>query len=743
MRRARLRALAALTLALSTAASATAAQDRQPVEPSPAPIAPQAQRQDPPLRPQPGGRWSFAEPEVELPLLLEMCASGLGLHVEYDRAKLEGRVALERPGEYGVDELWAVFHRELAARGLAAVQPPGHAGFKVVPVAEALSAARVEAADLRGALAGYVKVVVGLDHRTPEELIETVRQMLSKSGGQVSAVREAKALVIADYLPYVRQALGVIARLDLPAAQPLTFEVALEHAHPVALATQLERVLNTRKAVGAPLKGAAIALSQAQSLMVVAPAVELGWWRDTIAQLDRPEPVTTLNYSPRRFGLSETARLIEATVRGDGAAAPQAWRLIEDRLTSTLVITTTPALHAQVQAVLTRLDETPQGPGKPLRAFSIRNRRVSEVLGLLESLLDAGVLEQPGTSDAEQSAGAGAPSPGSQGPTAPIPDPRASAVGAVRQSDAVTLAADEATNRILAFGEATVLDGLARLIEQIDVREAQVLVEAMVLSLSESDSVQLGVELQKVGMQKSTFYSLASLFGLGAPDPTEPSIPALEGQGATAVLLDPGEYSAVVRALSVVNEGRSLTSPKVLVNNNVQATLDSTVQTPYSSTNASTTVATTSFGGTLDAGTRVTVKPQVADGDQVVMEYTVSLSSFVGEAASPELPPPRQENRLSSVVTIPDGFTIVLGGLEVETEGEATSRVPWLGEIPLLGALFSNQSRTRTKARFYVFLRCSVMRNAAFEDLAYQSERALDAAGLDDGWPVLEPRVIR
>ncbi|NUP97650.1 MAG: hypothetical protein HUU28_15935, partial [Planctomycetaceae bacterium] len=100
-------------------------------------------------------------------------------------------------------------------------------------------------------------------------------------------------------------------------------------------------------------------------------------------------------------------------------------------------------------------------------------------------------------------------------------------------------------------------------------------------------------------------------------------------------------------------------------------------------------------------------------------------------------------NRLSSVVTVPDGFTIVVGGLEVETEGEASTGVPWVSEIPLLGALFKDQSRTRTKSRFFVFLRCSVMRGAAFEDLAYRSGRTLDAVGLDDGWPELKPRVIR
>lgn len=212
-----------------------------------------------------------------------------------------------------------------------------------------------------------------------------------------------------------------------------------------------------------------------------------------------------------------------------------------------------------------------------MRAFSIRNRRVSEVISVLESLLDAGVLEQPGAAGAGSKAAGANTNAAAQGATGTIPSSTV-AVGAVRQGDAVTLAADEATNRILAFGEASVLDGLERLIEQVDVREAQVLVEALVLSLSDSDSRQLGIELQKTGVRDGVLYSLGSLFGLGSPTPSSPAIPAISAQGGTAVVLSPGDYSAVVCALSNLNRGRSLTSPKVLVNNNV-ATLDSTVQT--------------------------------------------------------------------------------------------------------------------------------------------------------------------
>ena len=215
------------------------------------------------------------------------------------------------------------------------------------------------------------------------------------------------------------------------------------------------------------------------------------------------------------------------------------------------------------------------------------------------------------------------------------------------------------------------------------------------------------------------------------------------GAGGTAVVLDPGDFSAVIRALKTINEGRSLSIPRVLVNNNQDATFDSVLQQPFTSTNASDTVATTSFGGTQDAGTTVSVRPQIAEGDHLVLEYSVSLSSFVGESSDPSLPPPRQQNSLNSVATIPDGYTIAVGGIELTTEAEAISKTPLLAEIPLVGELFKNRSSSTSRSRFYVFIRPTVMRHQTFEDLKYVSDLQTDDAGVDDGWPEVEPRVIR
>jgi general secretion pathway protein D len=446
-----------------------------------------------------------------------------------------------------------------------------------------------------------------------------------------------------------------------------------------------------------------------------------------VRRFDKKETLLTLDYAPRRFGVAETAALVREVVEGGGQQA----RIVEDDLTGTLVVTAQMSVHNEVSRLLDRLESTELGPRQQIRSFAVRNRSVHELAELLDALLEEGILDEVAVPVQETAV---------RGATAPLPGSGASPPNSKL---ALTITADEGTNRLIAMGEGWVLDQLGRLIETLDVASSQVLVETLIVSLTDSQSRDLGVELQALLTSGDTLTSLSSLFGLGSPDPAATSLPAGGASGFNGVVLDPGDFSAVVRALETLNHGRSLTIPKLLVNNNQEAQLGSVLQTPYTSTNASQTVATTSLGGTLDAGTSITVRPQIAEGDQLVLDYSVSLSSFVGSSSDPALPPPRQENRLASVATIPDGYTVVVGGLEIETETDATSQVPVLGWIPMVGRLFESRSRSKIKSRFFVFIRCTVLRSQLFEDLRYVSGIELDEARLEDGWPVLEPRVIR
>jgi len=366
---------------------------------------------------------------------------------------------------------------------------------------------------------------------------------------------------------------------------------------------------------------------------------------------------------------------------------------------------------------------------------------------MLQALLEggAGEVQAPERRAEPLPGSAGAPEP-AQGATGALPtsNPVVRPVSTRDGSqDDLTLSVDSGTNRILAFGDVRLLAQVEGLIRTLDVQHPQVMIETLAVSLSESQIRDLGVELAGQGTVGSGEWALASLFGLGAPAPSDPALPSIGGSGFTGVILDQGSYAAVVRALEVLNEGRVLSAPRVLVANHESATLDSVLQSPFLTTNATNTVATTSYGGTSDAGTSIQVSPHITDGDRLRLEYTVSISTFVGQPTDPVLPPPRQENQLTSVVSLPDGYTVVIGGLDVETETKAVSQVPVLGWIPGIGELFKSRIVSRTKSRFFVFLRCSVLRGQGFEELRYLSGSEMAEAGIEDSWPRLEPRIIR
>ncbi len=699
-------------------------------------------------------------PEQELADLLDFLAAVTETPIEFVRSEVSGSIGMRVPQPMTIETMRELASRALAARGLTTVSMPGSSSLSVVKLADAPSLARLEEGLLRDAKAAFVKRLLELSHDRTEPTLEAIKLVLSKSG-TATAFKDTRKILVTDFYSNVVQAERIVAHLDGDYAEMDAVEVPLEHVSPVELVALIERISATKKTVfGEKPQGTLLPHPDGHSVLIIAPAIEMDVWRDLVHRFDRVEPTKTLNYFPRRFGVKETANLIEQVV--PVGSDKQGWRVVSDELTGALVITATPAQHQVIQDLFQRLESTDQGPRRPIRTFPIKNRSVEELRDLLQGMLDKGALaglpevqkaptgevidrKPPDVTPPTASTTAPTITPPSvvQGPTAPIPS-KPTSTSSKGLGDEVILTADKATNRLIAMGNARVLEQLASLITELDVRHPQVLVEALVVTLTDEEILSLGVEMQKVGIENNVQWRLASLFGLGSPDPTSSlTLPPAAGAGGSGVVLDPGSFSAVVRALETITKGRTVTIPKVLVNNNQKATLNSVLQTPYSSTNASTTVATTSFGGTMDAGTEINVTPQITEGDNLLLEYSVSLSAFVGAPSNPTLPPPRQENKLQSTASLPDGYTVVVGGLAIESDTKSTAGVPLLSHIPLIGSLFSSQSRSQSKDRFYVFLRTSVMRSPTFDDLRYISAPYVAAARLDDGCPKLEPRLIR
>jgi hypothetical protein len=400
----------------------------------------------------------------------------------------------------------------------------------------------------------------------------------------------------------------------------------------------------------------------------------------------------------------------------------------------------------QVFRLLAFLDAAPTAMGsESFRVFSIRNRSAPELAELLNRLAGIGYLSLSEPTARGQSSSSAGP-PGieslSVGPPSATPGAPGGATALRTGGGQLFVSADEATNTLFATGDASLLDRLEGLVTTLDVMPSQVMLEVLILNLSDSDVLGLGVELRGT-KYKGAIGALTSIFGLGASDAAGNALASQSLLGLTGVVLKPGEFSMLLNALQVLNKGRALNVPKVLVNSNQRANLASVLQTPFLSTNVANVIATTTFGGTQDAGTTINVRPQIAEGDHLVLEYSIVLSTFVGSASAPSLPPPRQQNNLNSTATIPDGYTVALGGLETNSQTQATSRVPIAGDLPLIGWLFRSESRTVSHSRFYVFIRASILRGADFQHLKFISDVDVQHAGIDPHWPAVEAVLIR
>jgi general secretion pathway protein D len=322
-------------------------------------------------------------------------------------------------------------------------------------------------------------------------------------------------------------------------------------------------------------------------------------------------------------------------------------------------------------------------------------------------------------------------------------------LGALRQDARARQAkvtADPNTNSIIVVAPPDVQRQYDQLIKALDKRRPQVLVECTIVTLDTSNNFELGVEVA----QKSEFGSnkliTFSSFGLSTPDPTTGRLALTPGLGFNGALVSSDIAEVIVHALQQNTRARVSSAPRILVNDNNVGTLSSLSEFPYASVNASQTVATTSFGDYAQAGTEITVTPHISESDYLQLEYSVVLSSFTGKAITQggtTLPPPRKSDSVQSEVTIPDGSTIIVGGLNRKNFSKTVDAVPLLGEVPILGYLFGNRANTDSTTTLFVFIRPIILRDDKFADLKFLSETDVKAAELPGDFPASEPLTVR
>jgi type II secretory pathway component GspD/PulD (secretin) len=135
-------------------------------------------------------------------------------------------------------------------------------------------------------------------------------------------------------------------------------------------------------------------------------------------------------------------------------------------------------------------------------------------------------------------------------------------------------------------------------------------------------------------------------------------------------------------------------------------------------------VATTSFAGFAEAGTTIEVTPRISDDDHLQLEYVISLNNFTGSGGA-GVPPPRQTDEVTSTVTVPDGYTVIAGGLNRQNISDDYEGFPLLDRVPVVRHIVGTTSKGNSQTTLFVFLKPTILRDDKFRDLKFLSDRDL------------------
>jgi len=585
--------------------------------------------------------------------------------------RVKGTITLYSEEPLSPREAYLNFLAALRGLGFTVVESGGL--YKVVPEADAkLQAGTVSIGEVGRRGDQVITQIFKLNHETANNLVPVLRPLISPNN-TINANPGNNSLVITDYADNLQRIAKIIAAMDTPAAGDVEV-IPLQHAVASDIAALVQRLTDTPGVPTAPggtaTSGASVLVDpRSNSLLVRAPnPARMASIRSLVEKLDRQMTGAGANGNIwvvylKNADAVKLATVLRAAYGGGGST------------TISSTTSTTPA-------------------GNPLQTTQTTQ---------------TGVGASPQT-------------------TSPVTPSAGPSTGGFVQ-------ADPSTNSLIITAPEPMYRQLRAVIDQLDSRRAQVYVESLIVEVDPSQSVDFGIQWQGIIGQKGdeNIFGAGTNFGSGTNNILEGSRALLNGTAGLATLALPSAglnvglahkfgthytLGALARALDSTTGTNILSTPNLVTLDNEEAKIVVGQNVPFitgSFTNTGTGSAANPFQTIerKDVGITLRIKPQIGENGTVRMTIYQESSSVATTTAvgTDNAGPTTNKRSIESTIVVDDGQIIVLGGLIEDKYDTTRSKVPLLGDIPYLGALFRSESRNRTKTNLMVFLRPVVMRD--------------------------------
>jgi type II secretory pathway component GspD/PulD (secretin) len=411
-----------------------------------------------------------------------------------------------------------------------------------------------------------------------------------------------------------------------------------------------------------------------------------------------PSPLASPGQSPA----TEAAASVASVPGGAGGITDCQVVVLEQN--NSLLVKATTSQHQQIQSIIQLVDvQTPQ-QAIPYEIYFLENQSPAKLAEVLNKIIQETVLNKEGKVEKVVS----------------------------RMEDQIMIVPDEATFSLIVYANKKNQEWISTLVRKLDRRRPQVLIDVTLVEIRKTD--EFTYDLTTAGSTPQPVQS-ADLGGASATF-TEPSYSFQVKAGALSGFYGDTHINALLSAMARKNYGRVLAKPKVLVNDNEKGTIKTT-ETTYVTKKSSIPVTSGTAGQQnslietavdyqgYDAGVALEITPHIGEKDLLRLEITTNRSDF--GTISGDKPPDKASSDLSTVVTVPDQSTIILGGMLKLNQTKGGKKVPILGDLPLVGLLFRGVSNTDIQSKLYVFVRAEILRpaelaGAASKDLERISE---------------------
>ncbi|WP_324019325.1 GspD family T2SS secretin variant ExeD [Aeromonas hydrophila] len=375
-------------------------------------------------------------------------------------------------------------------------------------------------------------------------------------------------------------------------------------------------------------------------------------------------------------------------------------KVVADERTNSVVVSGEPKARARIIQMVHQLDRDLQSQGNT-RVFYLKYGKAKDLVEVLKGVSSS--IEADKKGGAATTTGGG---------------------GASIGGGKLAISADETTNALVITAQPDVMSELEQVVAKLDIRRAQVLVEAIIVEIADGDGLNLGVQWANTNGGGTQFTDTNLPIGsvaIAAKDykdngNTDALSKLAGGFDGMAAGFYKGNWAALVTALSTNTKNDILSTPSIVTMDNKEASFNVGQEVPVQSGSQSSTTSDQVFN-TIErktVGTKLVVTPQINEGDSVLLNIEQEVSSVAQTQATgtATLGPTFDTRTIKNAVLVKSGETVVLGGLMDEKTQEKVSKVPLLGDIPVLGYLFRSTTNTTSKRNLMVFIRPTILRDS-------------------------------